>query len=582
MRLLIAFFGLLVVASAAADQPVGTEQAPTTRQIIRYDTIHHPVVSDRGMVVSQNEIASRVGADILAQGGNAVDASVATGLALAVTLPRAGNIGGSGFMLIHMAETGKTVAIDYYSAAPAYVDRDVYRDESGKIDRRYRYGYPGVAIPGTVAGFQRALEKYGTMTWREVAQPAIELARDGIVVSEDLHYALASKRTVLAKDPGSRRVYFKPDGTLYAPGETMRFDDLAATLQAIADEGADAFYRGSVAGKIDKAMSESGGFLKQRDLDAYVVYEEDPIRCPYRDYVVALMVPPSSGVYVCQLLNILEHYDVRDMGVNSADYFHVLAEALKRVFADRSVFTGGRPQFTMPVAMLTDKTYATRLAESINDERATSFSEIAPGALAPPEESRDTTHYSVVDQFGNAVSNTYTLGSSFGSGVTIPGTGVLMNDHIGNFALSVGEPGAQGFQANPNNRPEAGKRAVSTISPMLVFKDDELVLVTGSPGGTRIISAVAQVLVSIVDFDMNVAEATMSPRIHQLWSADEPDALQMERGHSMDTVRLLQGKGHTVEISPTFGSVQSIFVDGDTSYGAADPRRPGALAVAPE
>ncbi|MEM1173268.1 MAG: gamma-glutamyltransferase [Pseudomonadota bacterium] len=582
MTLFLALVGCSLTACAAAQQPVTPEPAPTNRQIIRYDTIHHPVVSDRGMVVSQNDIASRIGADILAQGGNAVDASIATGLALAVTLPRAGNIGGSGFMLIHMAETKETIALDYYSAAPAVVDREVYRDESGKINRSNRYGYAGAAIPGTVAGFQRALENYGTMSWREVAQPAIDLARDGIVVSDDLHYALAAKRRVLSQDSGSRSVYFKPDGTLYAPGETIKFPDLAATLEAIADEGADAFYRGSIAALMDEAMSESGGFLKRTDLEGYAVYEDEPIRCAYREYVVALMVPPSSGVYVCQLLNILENHDVGGMGAGSADYFHVFAEALKRVFADRSVFTGGRPQFAMPVALLTDKAYADDLAASIDLQKATPFSEILPGALAPEEESRDTTHYSIVDRFGNAVSNTYTLGSSFGSGVTIPGTGVLLNDHIGNFALSVGEPGATGFQANPNNRPEPGKRAVSTISPMLVFKDDKLVLVTGSPGGTRIISAVAQVLVSIVDFDMNVAEATMAPRIHQLWSADEADSLQMERGHSMDTVRLLQRKGHAVEISPTFGSVQSIYVDGDTSYGAADPRRPGALAVAPD
>ncbi|MEM6513116.1 MAG: gamma-glutamyltransferase [Pseudomonadota bacterium] len=582
MRLLLTFVGCLAATACAATDPIPAAEAPTSRQIIRYDTIHHPVVSQRGMVVSQNDVASRIGADILAQGGNAVDASIATGLALAVTLPRAGNIGGSGFMLVHMADTDETVAIDYYSAAPVAADREAFRNDDGKMDRSNRYGYIGVAIPGTVAGFHKALQDYGTMSWREVAQPAIDLARDGIVVTRDLHYALAAKRHVLVRDPGSRAVYFKPDGSLYAPGETLRFPDLADTLEAIADGGADAFYRGEIANRIDDAMRQSGGFVRQTDLADYIVYAEEPLRCTYRDYEVALMVPPSSGVYVCQLLNILEQHDIRELGAGSGAYFHVLAEALKLVFADRSAFTGGKPQYAMPVDRLTDKDYARRLAETIDLSAARSFNEIRPGALAPPAESRDTTHYSVVDRFGNAVSNTYTLGSSFGSGVTVPGTGVLFNDHIGNFALSVGEPGARGFQANPNNQLGPGKRAVSTISPMLVFKNDELVFVSGSPGGTRIISAVAQVLVSIVDFEMNVAEATMMPRIHQQWSADEPDELQLERGHSMDTVRLLEQLGHRVGFSPTFGSVQSIFVDGNTSYGAADPRRPGALAVVPD
>lgn len=576
---LLGALALLVCAGCSAADKVSIAEPLKTRSIIRYESIHHPVTSQRGMVVSQNGVATSIGTDILEKGGNAIDAAVATGLVLAVTLPRAGNIGGSGFMLIHLADSNRTIALDYYSAAPSAANRDVFKTDSGVVDRLRRYSYLGPAIPGTIAGFHHALENYGSMTWQEVAQPAIDLARNGVVVTDDLYYALMSKREVLYRDPESRSVFFKADGSLLSPGERIVYSDLADTLEQIAKKGMDAFYKGDIAKKIDTAMVANGGFIRKADLANYQVNETDPIWCAYREYDIAFMVPPSSGVYTCELLKIIENFPVREMGVQSAALYHVLAESMKMVFADRSKFTGGTPQYQMPVAQLTDKAYTRRLAATILPDRAKPYAMIEPGTFAAYEESRDTTHYSIADRHGNIVSNTYTLGSSFGSGVTVPDTGILLNDHIANFALSVGVSGVTGFQANPNNRLEDGKRAVSTISPVIVFKNGAPYLVTGSPGGTRIITSVAQLIIALVDLDMDIAQATNLPRMHQEWSIGGSGVLEVEAGHSVDTIRILRELGHKVQKAPTIGSTQSILIREGLFHGAADPRRPGALAM---
>lgn len=579
----LAAFALLVIASCEVMEPASVAQSTKSplkgRSIIRYDSIHHPVTSRRGMVVSQNHTATSIGAEILARGGNAIDAAVATGLALAVTLPRAGNIGGSGFMLIHLADEDRTIALDYYSAAPLAANAAAFRTDDGLVDRRRRYSYLGPAVPGTIAGFDLALKKYGSMTWREVAQPAVDLARSGVLVTDDLYYALQTKRELLYRDPETRSLFFKQDGSLIGPGEKIVLADLAETLEEIADNGAAAFYEGEIAKRIDSAMAKNNGFVREADLANYEVYEEEPLWCTYRAYKIAMIVPPGSGVYTCELLNVLENFPLREMGAQSAALLHVLAEAMKIVFADRSRFTGGKPHFQMPAAMLTDKAYARRLVDSIQLDRARPYSEIEPGAFAPIPESRDTTHFSTADQFGNVVSNTYTLGSSFGSGVTVPNTGILLNDHIGNFSLSVGIPGAQGFQANPNNELQNGKRAVSTISPIIIFKEGEPLVVSGSPGGMRIISTVVQLVVSIIDHNMNISQATNLPRIHQAWSTHALGKLEIEPGQSADTIRILSEIGHNVILAPTMGSLQSILIKDGTFYGAADPRRPGASAI---
>lgn len=549
------------------------------RSIIQYDSIHHPVIARRGMVVAQNEIAATIGAEILQAGGNAIDAAIATGLALAVTLPRAGNIGGSGFMLIYLADEDRTIALDFYSEAPAAADRDAFRDEQGNVDRFRRYSYLGPAVPGTVAGFDHALTEYGTMTWEEVAGPAIELARNGIVVTDDLHYAISTKEEILRRDPATRSLYIKDDGTFYGPGEILRMPELANTLQLIAERGASEFYRGSIGQSIADAMAANGGFIRKNDLAVYRVVEREPIWCSYRGYKYALMTPPSAGVYICELLNIIENFEIREIGAQNADLYHVLAESMKIVFSDRSRYTGGTPQYEMPVARLTNKDYAKRLADTIRADTVKRDAMIGAGLPVMLEESRDTTHYSIADRYGNVVANTYTLGSSFGSGVTVPGTGILLNDHIANFALSAGVPGATGFQANPNNRLEQGKRAVSTISPVIVFKDDAPFLVTGSPGGTRIITALTQLIISIIDHHMNIAQATATPRIHQEWNTEEGRKLEMEVGHSIDTINRLNNLGHEVHEASAIGSTQSILIKDGVFHGAADPRRPGAVVI---
>lgn len=578
MKLLTAVALALCICCSASGSAL-IPDLPHTGSIIQYDSVHHAVAARRGMVVSQNEIATRIGADILARGGNAVDAAVATGLALSVTLPRAGNIGGSGFMLLYLAESGKTIALDYYSAAPETAIPDAFEELDGSVDRSRRYSYLGPAIPGTIAGFDYVLRKYGTMKWRDVARPAIELARNGIVVSDDLHYALSAKRKILHRDPATREIYFGEDGSLTAPGEVLEMRDLAKTLQLIAEQGAHAFYRGQIADAIDDAMEANDGFVRKRDLAEYRVVEREPVWCTYRGYELALMTPPSSGVYACELLNIIENFPVRDMGVQSAELYHILSESMKMMFADRSKFTGGGPQYQMPVAQLTDKEYAQRLAAKILPDKAKPYSMIKPGSFASYGESRDTTHYSIADRYGNVLSNTYTLGSSFGSGVTVPGTGILLNDHIANFALSAGAAGATGFQANPNNRLEGGKRAVSTISPVIVFKDGVPYVATGSPGGTRIISSVVQLIIAVIDHGMNIAQATNMPRMHQEWNTEESGELEVEAGHSADTIRILRELGHNVKNAPTIGSTQSILIEDGIFHGAADPRRPGAFVM---
>lgn len=545
--------------------------------IIRYDTLHHPVIARQGMVVSQREIASQVGAEILAQGGNAVDAAVATGFALAVTLPRAGNLGGGGFMLIYLAETDQVLALDYREMAPALASRDMFLDEHGNVDQqRARYSALSSGVPGTVAGFAQALELYGSMTLKEVLAPSIKLAEQGFAVPWDLSEILKARQKVLTEHPATAVALYKPDGTAYEAGEILKQPDLAKTLKAIAKDGAKAFYEGEIADLIVAEMERQGGVISKSDLKNYVVKTRAPVTGTYRGYQVVSMPPSSSGgVHIIQMLNILEQYPIAEYGANSAQTIHLMTEAMKLAYADRSEYLGDQDFYDVPIAELTSKDYAKKLRQRINVKQATPSSAIKPGKPLPFE-SPDTTHYSVADKFGNVVANTYTLNFSFGSRMMVTGAGFLLNNEMDDFSAKPGTANAFGLIGREANAIEPGKRPLSSMTPTLIFKDGKPFVVTGSPGGSRIITTVLQVLMNVMDHNLNIAEATVQPRFHHQWL---PDRLQLEPGHSIDSENLLKVMGHNVVHSASQGSVQSIMLKDGLFFGASDPRRPGAGAV---
>jgi gamma-glutamyltranspeptidase/glutathione hydrolase len=538
-----------------------------------------PVVADHGMVVSEEATASAIGVDILRQGGNAVDAAVATGFALAVTLPRAGNLGGGGFMLVHLAHPAKNVAIDYRETAPADTPRDVFLDAKGDfVPAKSQSSGLGVGVPGTVAGLALAEQKYGSgkFTLAELLAPAIKLARAGFMVDGDLADSLPKAAKRLAVYPASRAVFLHPDGSARRRGERLDEHDLAATLQAIADGGPDAFYKGPIAAELVAAVDGAGGHMRVDDLASYRVLERVPVTGTYRGHEIVSMPPPSSGgVHVIEILNILEGFPLASYGQDSAQAIHVMAEAMKLAYADRAKYLGDPDFIKVPVAGLTSKAYADTLRATIPADRAQPSSEIGPGKPLPYE-SDQTTHFSVVDADGDAVSNTYTLNFSYGVGLVAAGTGVLLNNELDDFAAKPDAPNAFGLLGGDANAPGPRKRPLSSMSPTMVFEDGELELVTGSPGGSTIINTVVQMILDVLDFHMNVAEATEAVRIHHQW---EPDVLRIERGLSIDTVRLLEAMGYKVRVGENMGSTQTIERDGGTLYGFADTRRRGAAAV---
>ncbi|MBU1375661.1 MAG: gamma-glutamyltransferase [Alphaproteobacteria bacterium] len=561
-----ALASVLALSGVAAAAPA--KPAPRYDYILDYDAIHHPVIGRKGMVVSQNAVASKVGAAILARGGNAVDAAVATALALSVTLPQAGNLGGGGFALIYIARERRTVALDYYPQAPGATTRDLLRGEDGKLDPAKRYSHLGIGVPGTILGLREMHLRYGKLPWRAVAQPAVDLAAKGIVVTDELVYGLGLQRDGLTADAPTRRSLFRPDGGIYRPGETIRQPDLAWSLTQVRDHGSDAFYHGELGRRVVAGVQAGGGVLSQEDLAAYRVRWSDPVVCDYRGVRVAYAPPPSAGVLLCELMNILERFPMAEYGQNSVQGLHVTAEAMKLVFADRARFMGGYPQYAPPAKGLTSKAYAATRAALIDPNRAMSADAMPGDPLL--FESRDTTHFAVADAEGNVVTNTYTLGSSYGAHVMAPGTGFFLNDAMANFNWSGDEPA---------NQPEPGKRVVTTITPLIAFRDGKPWLASGSPGGTRIISAMAQLLVNVIDHRLNIAEATARPRIFQA-ASDTP--VEFEPGFSPDVLRLMAGRGHKTRTSLTMGSTQSIVIEDGVMYGGADTRRPDAQAVAVE
>jgi gamma-glutamyltranspeptidase / glutathione hydrolase len=567
-----ALFGL---AAGLLPAPAGAQMHE--QAIISQLDIFHPVYGENGMVATQEATATQIGLDILKQGGNAVDAGVAIGFALAVTLPRAGNLGGGGFMIVHDAESGESVAIDYREMAPVAATRDMFLDEQGEADpEKSRYSHLASGVPGTVAGLALALERYGTMPLGEAIEPAIRLAEEGVTVTPDMAGSLEAVRERMEASPASMEIFFKPDGSGYRPGETLVQRDLARSLRLIAEQGPRAFYEGEIADKIAADMEAHGGLITKEDLRNYEAKVRDPVTGTYRGYEIVSMPPPSSGgIHVIQILNILEDYPISFLGPNSAETIHLMAEAMKLAYADRSEYLGDPDFVDVPQAGLTSKEYAAELRRTIDRNRARPADEIKPGDPAPYESS-ETTHYSVMDKAGNVVSNTYTINFSYGSGRTAAGTGILLNNELDDFAAKPGVPNAYGLIGGDANAVEPRKRPLSSMTPTIVMKDGEPFLATGSPGGSRIITTVLQIVMNVIDHGMNIAEASSQPRVHHQWL---PDELRVEEGLSPDTVALLAAKGHNVSVQEAMGSTQSVMRTEDGLLGYSDPRRPDALTL---
>ncbi|HID4133339.1 TPA: gamma-glutamyltransferase [Pluralibacter gergoviae] len=534
------------------------------------EDVFHPVRAQNGMVASVDAAATRVGVSVLKQGGNAVDAAVAVGYALAVTHPQAGNLGGGGFMLIRLKD-GRTTAIDFREMAPAAASRDMFLDAQGNPDgKKSLTSHLASGTPGTVAGLSMALEKYGTMPLDKVIAPAITLAKEGFIVNDALADDLKTYGSeVLPQHANSKAIFWK-DGEPLKKGEQLVQANLAKSLTLIAKEGPDAFYKGAIADQIADEMKKNGGLISKADLAAYRAVERQPVSGDYRGYQVYSMPPPSSGgIHIIEILNILSQFDMHQYGFGSADAMQLMAEAEKRAYADRSEYLGDPDFVKVPWQALTSKEYAKSLAAEIDINKAKPSSEIRPGKLAPYE-SNQTTHFSVVDKAGNAVAVTYTLNTTFGTGIVAGNTGIIMNNEMDDFSAKPGVPNVYGLVGGEANAVGPKKRPLSSMSPTIVVKNGQTWLVTGSPGGSRIITTVLQMVVNTIDFGMNVAEATSAPRFHHQWL---PDELRVEKGFSPDTLKLLAQKGQKVVVKPAMGSTQSIMIGPDGMlYGASDPR----------
>ncbi|HAH67636.1 MAG: gamma-glutamyltransferase [Gammaproteobacteria bacterium] len=544
---------------------------------IDYESPFHPTISDDAMVVSQNHLSSEVGIEIIKEGGNAIDAAVAVGFSLAVTLPRAGNLGGGGFMLVYLKDQNEIIAIDYRGQAPSKLKtNEIFGielpNEYGDADRDIvRYGYKASTIPGTVSGLLLAHSQFGKLPLSEVMKPAINQAINGINVTFDLEQAIASAPQLLWDDE-SRRIYFN-EGRPLNQGSVMRRPDLAKTMDLISKNGISGFYGGEVAKKIVESMSDNGGSITISDLREYKARFSPPIGVNYRGKKIFTHGPPSGGgIVLLTSLKVLEYFDLGKIGNDSALTYHLLAEALRRGHNNRSHHVGDPSYYNVPYDDLMSAKRIKEFAKSISLKKASSSKEVKP--LEIIQESKNTTHYSIIDDDGNAVSNTYTLGYSFGSGVTIPGTGILMNNQMNNFAYQYGNKKIEGRGASPGNKYEPGKRPMSTMAPTIVFdENDKVLLITGSPGGKLIPAAILRVITGVIDFGLNIGEATMLPRIHKDWPYR---GIDYERNISSDSLNLLKKIGHKIEPSKTMGSTQSIHIKEGINHGYADLRRPNA------
>ena len=552
-------------------------QSISLEEYLDYKSPFHPTVSQNGMVVSQNIESSKIGAKILGAGGNAVDAAVAVGFSLATTLPRAGNLGGGGFMLIYIKDKKELFSIDYRSRSSLNSNlEDLF---GSKLPQQIqendydltKYDYKASAVPGTVYGLLEAHEKFGVLPLSEVLQPVIDQAKEGIIVSYDLHNAIGSTDQLM-QDLESKKIYFKDNKPLPI-GSVMKRPDLAQTFEAIAKEGKKGFYEGWVAEKIYTSMNKNGGFIDKNDLKQYSSKFRDPIGVNYRGYTIYTQGPPSGGgITFLTALNILNFYNLEKYKKDSSLTYHLLAEALRRGHNNRSHHVGDPDYYEVPVEDLLSKERSKILAKSISFDKASKATSIQK--YNHLDESKDTTHFSVIDKQGNAVSNTYTLGYSFGSGVTIPGTGILMNNQMRNFAYKYGDNSIESRAASPGNRFAPGKRPMSTMHPVMVFdRKGQLSLITGSPGGSQIPAANLRLVTGVIDFNLHVGDATMLPRIHKDWPFT---GIEHESTVSQDNLNLLNRIGHRLDLSDTIGSTQSIQIIDGVNHGFADTRRPNS------
>ena len=541
-----------------------------TQTTLDYQSRIHPEISSDFMVVTQNKHATEVGYEILRQGGNAVDASVAVGFALAVTLPRAGNLGGGGFILIYDNETDKISSIDYRSAAPKSSTSEMFLEGDNVV----KFGHLVNAVPGSVAGLLKAHEVHGSLPLSILLKPAIRLAKNGFEVTHDLNYVLTWGAESLLKNQVSKEKFYDQSEEAVSVKSLFKQPILAKTLFMISKKGKEVFYDGEIANWISSESLSNGGLITLDDMASYEAKSRIPIETDYRGYRIVSMPPAASGgLVLLQTLNILENFNLRASGHNSAKTIHILSEAMQRAFADRAQYHGDPDFYDVPVKQMLNKEYASDRAGSILDRR-TPDGEIFKGELKQYDESPDTTHFSIIDSNGNAVSNTYTLGSSFGSGVTIEKGGFLMNNQMRNFSHFYGQEDAE-YGTSEANRLEPGKRMISTQTPTFVFRPNgDLMMILGSPGGGKIPNVITQVISNVIDHNMSFSEAVMAPRINQRLEGK----LQLESGFSPDTTKLLIEKGHELETSKTMGSVQAIFLDQELIFGVADTRRPGALA----
>ena len=559
-----------------------TSAIAAQQSYIDYQSPFHPTVSKYGMVVSQNHHSSDIGVQILNKGGNAVDAAVAVGFSLAVTLPRAGNLGGGGFMLVYLKERDEIFYIDYRSKSPlnSSIENifDLAKSRNLKPQEftndmfdKTRYGYKAPAVPGTVAGLLEAHEKFGKLPLQEILEPVIKQAEEGIIVSYDLSKAIEDTKQ-LKFDSESLKIYFN-NGEAIKENSIFKRPDLAKTFRNISKQGKNGFYKGEVAENILKAMNANGGLFSIEDLENYEATFSPPLIASYRGNLVFTAGPPSGGgITLLTALNILSYFDLSKFKSDSALTYHLLSEAIRRGHNNRSHYVGDPEYFNVPVDELLSKDRIEHLVKSIDLKKATKSTVVKPFELIT--ESRDTTHYSIVDSEGNAVSNTYTLGYSFGSGVTIPGTGILMNNQMNNFAYRYGDKSIRGRSASTGNRFEAGKKPMSTMAPTMIFdKNNDLMLITGSPGGSLIPAAILRVISGVIDFNLDIGQATMLPRVHKDWPTT---GILYERTLNADSINGIRKIGHKMTPEHTMGSTQSIHIKDGVNYGYADLRRPNA------
>ena len=544
---------------------------------IDYPHPFHPTKSLNGMVVSQNDLSSDIGIKILDMGGNAVDAAVAVGFSLATTLPRAGNLGGGGFMLIYLKERDEIFYIDYRSKSPRnssiekLLGTKQIPDRNSKLWERVDYTYLASAVPGTVYGLLEAHKNFGRLELQEIMKPVIEQAENGVTVTSDLNYVI-EVTPQLRNDKESYSIFFDNDEPL-KEFSVIKRPDLANTFKEISKNGVKGFYEGVIADKIVSAMEKNNGLITHEDLKNYKSYFRMPIAINYKGHKVYTAAPPSGGgITLLTALGILNNIDIKKYKNDSTKTYHFLAEALRRGHNNRSHYVGDPEYFDVPITELLSIERIKELISSIDSNKSSRVEDVIP--YKPRKESKDTTHYSIIDKDGNAVSNTYTLGLSFGSGVTIPDTGILMNSQMNNFAYRYGNKGDISRGASPGNRFEPGKKPMSTMAPTIVFdENNDLFLITGSPGGSDIPAAILRVITGVIDFELDIGEATMLPRIHKDWPYE---GLEHERAVSRDIVRRLKSMGHKTEYEMTIGSTQSIHVVDGVNYGFADLRRPNA------